>query len=70
MHTIDLNEKMLEELYPGALDILLEDHSSNRNILWCTNNYKKYGVGFGPKEQIKKELIKKMKINHVNNKNV
>ena len=57
MSNKDLNENTLEELFPGVLDILLEDHSSNKNIMWCTNNYKRHGIGFGENDQIKKELI-------------
>lgn len=29
---------------PKLLQILLEDKSSGRNILWATDNYKKHGM--------------------------
>lgn len=40
----DFNQKILE--------LLLEDKSSKRNLIWATNNYKKHGKGFSETDYI------------------
>lgn len=30
----------IEKEYPDVLDILLQDHSTKKNIVWGTDNYK------------------------------
>ncbi len=39
---VDIKEDIDAEL----LNILLHDNSSNKNIIWATDNYKEYGIGF------------------------
>ena len=49
---IDIKENFLEEYYPKVLEVLLKDHSSNKNIVWATSDYKRYGKGYGKKSRI------------------
>lgn len=44
--SIDFNEEKIMKIYPELMDILLSDHSSRKNIKWCTDNYKKAGIKF------------------------
>ena len=39
------------------LDILLQDKSTKKNIIWVTNTYEEYGNGFTDKEQIDRDLL-------------
>lgn len=57
MVNIDINENEILTSYPDILDILLMDHSSNKNIIWATKHYWRHGKGYRETEQIKKELI-------------
>lgn len=57
MTSIDINENLILDEYPEILDILLSDHSSNKNIVWATKHYWRHGKGFRENEQIRKELI-------------
>lgn len=41
----------------GLLDILLQDKSTKKNIIWATDTYEEYGNGFSDKEQINKDLL-------------
>lgn len=41
----------------GLLDILLQDKSTKKNIIWATDTYEEYGSGFSDKEQINKDLL-------------
>lgn len=41
----------------GLLDILLQDKSTKKNIIWATVTYEEYGNGFSDKEQINKDLL-------------
>lgn len=41
----------------GLLDILLQDKSTKKNIIWATDTYEEYGHGFSDKEQINKDLL-------------
>ena len=43
---IDIKENFLKELDPKLLQILLKDHSSNKNIVWATSDYERYGKGY------------------------
>lgn len=58
-NVIDINEKYLEEQYPGILDILLIDRTTGKNLIWGTDYYSKHGFGYGETDYIKKELILK-----------
>lgn len=55
--SIDFNEIKIIEDEPELMDILLSDRSSKKNIKWCTDNYKRYGLGFSSTDYIKKELF-------------
>jgi len=54
---IDINEFDLYSKYPKILNILLLDHSSKKNIIWGTNNYRRYGLNFRETDYIKSESI-------------
>lgn len=46
MANVELTENELEKKYPGILEILLIDRTSNKNIIWATSNYSRFGKGF------------------------
>lgn len=54
---IDIKENFLREYYPEIFKILLKDHSSNKNIVWATNDYKRYGKGYERTSRIFPKLI-------------
>lgn len=54
---VDVLESELIEKYPGVLDILLNDRTTNKNIFWATNNYKHLGEFYEYNSQITSELI-------------
>ncbi len=54
---IDILENDILEKYPEILDILLLDHTTQKNIIWATNNYEYLGDNYLNKKQIKPELI-------------
>jgi len=53
---IDILENTLRK-QGDLLDTLLMDRTSNKNIIWGTDSYLKYGRGFKPKDRIKVERI-------------
>lgn len=42
---------------PEILAQLLRDHTTGRNILWCTHDYEEKGVGYQYADEIRPELI-------------
>lgn len=54
---IDIKENFLKELDPKLLQILLKDHSSNKNIVWATSDYERYGKGYEKTSRIFPKLI-------------
>ena len=54
------DETLLVEKYPFAFKILLADRSSGRNILWCTDTYKKEGYSFF--DEITEDVVLSKKI--------
>lgn len=54
---IDIKENYLQELDPKLLQILLKDHSSNKNIVWATSDYERYGKGYEKTSRIFPKLI-------------
>lgn len=54
---IDILENEIIEQYPGVLEILLRDHTTQKNIFWATDNYEHLGPAFGANAQITPELI-------------
>ncbi len=58
MHTqIDILENQILEKYPEVLDILLRDHTTQKNIFWATNNYEQLGKRYSFESQILTNLI-------------
>jgi hypothetical protein len=58
LHTqIDILENEILEQYPDVLDILLRDHTTQKNILWATNNYDYLGESFGSVKEITSKSI-------------
>lgn len=47
----------IKELTPDILEILLRDHTTNRNIFWATNCYSELGEGYQYNDQISVESI-------------
>ena len=54
---IDILENEILEKYPEVLDILLRDQTTQKNIIWATNNYEYFGESYLESKQIKSELI-------------
>jgi hypothetical protein len=54
---IDILENELIEKYPDILEILLRDHSTQKNIFWATDNYQHLGDSYSFKSQLLPELI-------------
>lgn len=44
---IDILENEIIEQYSDVLDILLRDHTSQKNIFWATDNYQHLGESYG-----------------------
>ena len=57
LYGIDIKENILKEYYPDAIEILLKDHSSNKNIIWATNDYEHHGEGYEKTSEILPNLI-------------
>ena len=49
---VDIKENYIYELDDKLLEILLKDHSSNKNIIWATDNYSFRGKGYYPHDHI------------------
>lgn len=49
---VDVLENSLHKLNGDILETLLLDRTTNKNILWCTDNYNKYGVGYNHDDAI------------------
>lgn len=54
---IDILENEIVEQYPDILQILLRDHTTQKNIFWATDNYKHLGEAYCFHAQIVPELI-------------
>lgn len=53
-------EKLIDIASPpvsSLLDLLLQDKSTKRNIIWATDTYEELGHGFSDKEQIDRTLL-------------
>lgn len=57
LNSIDIKEDSILRKYPIILSTLLLDRTTNKNIIWATDNYKLNGKEYGHKCQIKQELI-------------
>lgn len=54
---VDVKEENLLLVDAEILNILLFDHSSKKNIIWATDNYKEYGNRFNFKDEITVDKI-------------
>lgn len=54
---VDILENEILEKYPDVLDVILRDHTTQRNILWATNNYSDLGQSYNYKSEISSESI-------------
>ena len=54
---VDIKENYIYQLNDKLLEILLKDHSSNKNIIWATDNYKSRGDAYYEYEQITLKCI-------------
>lgn len=54
---IDILENEIVEQYPNVLEILLRDHTTQKNIFWATDNYKHLGKAYNFNSHILPELI-------------
>ena len=54
---IDILENDILEQYPGVLQILLQDHTTKKNIFWATDDYEYLGDGYKYFDPILPELI-------------
>ena len=54
---IDIKENFLKEYDYKSLQILLKDHSFNKNIIWATSDYERYGKGYEKTSGIYPKLI-------------
>ena len=54
---VDILENDIREQYPDVLDILLRDHTTQRNIFWATDNYQELGIDYQFSSPILPELI-------------
>lgn len=57
LNIIDIKENNIVNIDPNILSILLMDRTTNRNIIWATDNYKSIGKEYEENEEIKIELI-------------
>lgn len=54
---VDIQENYIFHLDKKLLTILLKDHSSGKNIIWATDNYKSLGYGFQSSDYITVESV-------------
>lgn len=54
---VDIKENNLVIFDYELLSILLKDKTTDKNILWATDNYIKHGVSYGPTQEIRSEQI-------------
>lgn len=57
LKTVDISESALFAFDPEVMKTLLVDHSSGRNIRWCTDDYAALGDGFAASDEITVEKI-------------
>lgn len=54
---IDILENEIIQEYPGVLEILLRDHTTQENIFWATDNYEHLGDSFKYNAPITQDVI-------------
>ena len=52
MFNVDILENSILHDYPGVLEELLCDHTTEKNIFWATNDYEELGKGYEYSSQI------------------
>lgn len=57
IHSVDISENDLRQQFPEALEILLRDHTTQKNIFWATGDYQELGPGYGYHDPILPALI-------------
>lgn len=55
--TVDLSETLLYDFDAEVMEKLLIDHSSQKNIMWCTNDYAELGEGYTFTDEITVEKV-------------
>jgi len=55
--SVDVRENQLLQMDREILVLLLKDRTTDRNIMWCTDNYKKYGSQYEYNQPIAIHLI-------------
>ena len=53
----DIHENDIQQQSPELLSQLLFDHTTGRNLLWCTHDYEHLGENYGFNDEILPELI-------------
>src|SRR5574344_501968 len=43
---VDIRENNIFKLYPGILEMLLKEHTTQKNIFWATDSYASLGKGY------------------------
>ena len=54
---METNKVQKREIDRSILEILLKDKTTNKNIIWATDNYSKYGFSYTADKEIKIDLI-------------
>jgi hypothetical protein len=54
---IDILENEIVAQYPDVLEILLRDHTTQKNIFWATDNYEQLGILYNSNSYMLPELI-------------
>jgi hypothetical protein len=54
---IDILENEIVQQYPDVLDILIRDHTTQKNIFWATDNYEHFGETYTYHAPITPDLI-------------
>lgn len=54
---IDILENEIVQQYPDVLDILIRDHTTQKNIFWATDNYEHLGEAYAYNAPITSDLI-------------
>lgn len=54
---VDIRENNIFKLYPGILEMLLKDHTTQKNIFWATDSYASLGKGYQYNDSIAIESI-------------
>lgn len=54
---IDVKENYILSLSSQLIQELLKDKTSNKNLIWATDNYEKYGKGYAKNDYIEIQYI-------------